>query len=421
MGFQQQVNRGRSRCCYYNMHYSYVIVWQVGNIDVNLNKYHYPNHGMAIVAQESKCQQQTHRKPNKAVTSSAVASCPHLELHRQLWRVLQRPQRSNQRRQMLGHVSPGRLPLVGSHLAVEPIAVHIRPVLFQTEVLRQQVRVAETLDHGVHEAGVPVVLKSQHPGSLVSVAPRQPLFHRAVRRGQRGGLLCDPLPGDLRAVLLESPRRALPKAAVVLLRVRRHRVSKVRQSAQSFQDPSHEIPQRSKRFLPGEPPAFIFLLLSLARLWLHCFPYLVFLAGLHGSVRSARKWNSCTCLPDCLLLLLSLSLSLSLFLPMRWQRLGAKIRHVITATSPSTSQDLPLGGGPVVVVVLLLGALEPSPFLRFSHTSSSTASALDRALWLSLTGTIPPSLRVSRGLQLCVWELLFRAHAVSGDFGEFAF
>ena len=223
---------------------------------------------------------------------------PHLELHRQLRRVLQRPQRSNQRRQLLGHLSPGALGhlspgalgLLSPRLPVHLPVAHVRPVLLQPQVLGQQVRVAQALDHGVHEAGVAVVLQPQHPGGLVSVARRQPLLHRAVsgagcrrRCCRRGALLGGGrIPGALRAVVFEARRGALPEAAVVVLRVRWFRVAEVRQSAQSFQDPSHEIPERSQRFPPDEPPGLVFL--PRRGLGFHgLFPSLVLLAGIHGS------------------------------------------------------------------------------------------------------------------------------------------
>lgn len=129
-----------------------------------------------------------------------------------------------------------------------------------------------------------MVLQPQHTGSLVAEAPRQPVFHRAVSGGgHRGTLLHGSLPGGLPTVVSETPRSGSPEPAVVVLRVRRFRVAKVRKSAQSFKNPSHEIPKRSQRFPPSKSSGFIFLLLSLCRLGFHSFSYLVFLAGIHGS------------------------------------------------------------------------------------------------------------------------------------------
>lgn len=149
-----------------------------------------------------------------------------------------------------------------------------------------------------------MILQPQHAGGLVAVAPRQPVLRRAVRGGHQGALLLrsSRVPGAERVPAVT--RGALTEAAVVVLRVRRWlRVAQVRQSAQSFQDPSHEIPEGAQRFPPHEPPLFVFLLLSLRRFGFHrLFPRLALLAGIHGSAAGPERdgmegVKECTCLP----------------------------------------------------------------------------------------------------------------------------
>lgn len=69
----------------------------------------------------------------------------YLELGGKLGRVFARPERAHQRRQVLGDLRAAR----GG------------PVAAERQELGQQVGVAETLHHGVHETGVAVVLQTQ--------------------------------------------------------------------------------------------------------------------------------------------------------------------------------------------------------------------------------------------------------------------
>ena len=68
----------------------------------------------------------------------------YLELRGKLGRVFSSPERAHQRRQLLGDLGTAGL----------------RPVAPQRQELGQQVGVAQTLHHGVHETGVAVVLQA---------------------------------------------------------------------------------------------------------------------------------------------------------------------------------------------------------------------------------------------------------------------
>lgn len=100
----------------------------------------------------------------------------YLEVSAVLRCVLEGPQSSDQSGQLLGHLSRVLL------LLLTPLLLHQHPVglglvvaagrlphfeLLQSQVLREELRVAQALQDGVHEAGVAVVLESGDTWHLV--------------------------------------------------------------------------------------------------------------------------------------------------------------------------------------------------------------------------------------------------------------
>ena len=180
---------------------------------------------------------------------------------------------------MLSDFPLGKPRLLTPHHPVDSGLTQVQLVPLQPQVFRQQVRVAQTLDHGVHETGVPVVFQPQDTWDFLSVVVQEFFSARAQRGGRAGSVLHHPLPGHL-YVLSDDPRAgaqgarcAIPKPPVVVLRVMRVSVSKVGESAQSFDDSVHKAPNRLQRFLSEELPRFGLLLFAL--LLLRCRHFLL--------------------------------------------------------------------------------------------------------------------------------------------------
>jgi len=170
----------------------------------------------------------------------------YLEVHRQLRGVLQSPQRPDQRCQLLRDLSLGE---VTCPQPVPPGPAQVQLVALQRQVLGEQVRVAQALDRGVHEAGVAVVLQAEDAWHPVPVLVEQLVSAdahggRRARGGGGGGLRRAAVPSRVRVVPddpgAQGARCAVPEPTVVVLRVLRvRRVSKVGQSAQRFDDSVH--------------------------------------------------------------------------------------------------------------------------------------------------------------------------------------
>lgn len=153
-----------------------------------------------------------------------LKSQTYLEVSTVLWRVLEGPQGSDQSRQLLGHLSLGLAALLLHHpvgfglLVVRLIA----SVLLQSQILGEELRVAQALQNSVHETGVAVVFQSGHAGDFVSgeEAPAVALIRGdgALGFGFEGG-----------------------ESSVVLVRCVQLG-SEVRKRRESLEDSAHETP-----------------------------------------------------------------------------------------------------------------------------------------------------------------------------------
>jgi len=151
----------------------------------------------------------------------------YLEVPAVLRGVLEGPQSPHEPRQLLRDLSFGQgtllLQMHSVHLRSAPLLLLLIPlflalVVLQDEVLGEELRVAETLQHRVHEAGVPVVLEAGHSGH--------------------------PVPGqearEVPVVHVFAPGLKSGEAAIVFLVLRLHFGSKVGQRRQGPEEAAHE-------------------------------------------------------------------------------------------------------------------------------------------------------------------------------------
>lgn len=94
----------------------------------------------------------------------------YFEVSTVLWRVLKGPQGSDQSRQLLCHLSPGLAALHQHHaVGFGLLVVGLIPsVLLQSQILREELRVAQALQNSVHETRIAVVFQSGHAGYFVT-------------------------------------------------------------------------------------------------------------------------------------------------------------------------------------------------------------------------------------------------------------
>lgn len=148
-----------------------------------------------------------------------------------LRRVLKRPQGSDQSRQLLGHLSfvlsafPLHDPVRLGFLVIRLIT----SILLQSQILGEQLRVAQALQNSVHETRIAVVFQTGHSGDFV---PGQKPPAVALVRGD----------GSL-AFLLEGCESPIVLVALGRVQLR----AEMRERGQSLQESAHETPHGAHR------------------------------------------------------------------------------------------------------------------------------------------------------------------------------
>ncbi len=190
-------------------------------------------------------------------------------------RVLKSPKRTNQRREPFRNLSFLLLIVLILHKPVHSPVTQIQFISLQTQILSEQVRVAQALHDGVHEAGVPVVLQTQHAWRFIPVQREQSL--------SRGGTAGKRATFPHLAVVLFSHMSRVPRArcavskpTIIILSLRAFGCfSAVSQAPQTFQDLTHQTFHWFERFPPEQ--------LACAFRRLPWIPYRFLVAFIHTS------------------------------------------------------------------------------------------------------------------------------------------